>query len=200
MHSAGKSCGLEWHSIKHILNLCSLPSSANAEGWLWVPFRISTILLGLGATIHTFGYKANRLWGLSVVFIFNQFCMAFSITVNSLEPQPIQLNFLQHWVTMLSLSLLRSHRPEPLGTALLPSPQQPGKAPQNRVSTGFREEISEESWHLHCGYAYLLLCHRQRFPQIKCTKLHDWGNTWPKTAKWTQPGHGKRLQRWETKK
>lgn len=125
--------------------------------------------------------------------------MAFSITVNSFEPQPIQLNFLQHWVTMLSLSLLRSHRPEPLSTALLPSPQEPGKAPQNRVSTGFREEISEESWHLHCGYAYLLLCHRQRFPQIKCTKLHDRGNTWPKTAKWTQPGHGKRLQRWETK-
>lgn len=80
-----------------------------------------------------------------------------------------------------------------------PRPQERAKAPQNRGCAGFREEISKESWHLHWGHAYLLCCHQQRFPQIKCIKLCDRGNTWPKTAKRTQAGHAKRLQRCETK-
>lgn len=74
-----------------------------------------------------------------------------------------------------------------------------GKALQNRGSTGFRESISEVRWQLHWGYAYLSLWYQPCFPQIKCIKIYDWRNTRPKTAKRTQTGHGKRLQRCETK-
>lgn len=52
-------------------------SESAQSSWFW------------DVTIHTFRHKANRLCVLPIIFVFHQFCMAFSITGSYSERQPL---------------------------------------------------------------------------------------------------------------